>query len=92
MRDVASGKEIHDFRHSDHNKQARNNDTSRKSKYINYSAERQKILSHCHVVCTTLSGAGSKAFIESGKSGDKNIALIKMRITHPVRMFTASIT
>ena len=68
VRDVASGREIHDFRHSGKQKQGRKDDTSRKSRYINFNVERQKILSHCHVVCSTLSGAGSKAFIESGKS------------------------
>ena len=37
----------------------------RHSRFINYSAERQKKLSQCHVICTTLSGAGSKAFAEA---------------------------
>lgn len=71
VRDVASGRESHDFRHTGDNRRVRNDDASRnnrKSRYINYSVERQKILSQCHVVCSTLSGAGSKAFIESGKS------------------------
>uniref|UniRef100_A0A7S4S262 Helicase ATP-binding domain-containing protein n=1 Tax=Ditylum brightwellii TaxID=49249 RepID=A0A7S4S262_9STRA len=37
----------------------------RLSKNINYGQERRQILTKCHVVCTTLSGAGSKAFAES---------------------------
>jgi len=66
VRDIASGAETHDFRHTPKGKQKRKpTDSSRKSRYINFSAERQKILSQCHVICTTLSGAGSKAFIES---------------------------
>ncbi len=67
VRDVASGRETHDFRHtrSSHDKKGKRDHTSRKSRYINFNDERQKILSHCHVVCSTLSGAGSKAFIES---------------------------
>lgn len=65
VRDVAAGKEIYDFRSCDPANKMKTSDTTRKSRYINFNVERQKILSRCHVVCTTLSGAGSKAFIES---------------------------
>lgn len=65
VRDVAAGKEIYNFRSSDPINNMKSSDTARKSRYINFTVERQKILSRCHVVCTTLSGAGSKAFIES---------------------------
>ena len=79
--DVASGREIHDFRHS--NKKAqKKNDKGRKSRYINFNVERQKILSQCHVVCCTLSGAGSKAFIESGKATSRNMIKYEIEVFH----------
>ncbi len=63
--DVATGKDTHDFRHSGDFQQSKKRSSSRNSRHINFGEERQKILSKCHVVCTTLSGAGSKAFIDA---------------------------
>lgn len=61
---IAEGKERHDYAHrNDASKSV--SGKSRQSRFINYSAERQKILSECHVICTTLSGAGSKAFADA---------------------------
>ena len=38
---------------------------NRRNRNISYSRERRIILESCHVVCTTLNSAGSKAFIEA---------------------------
>ncbi len=64
VRDIAGGREVHDFAFHD-KKSSQHSNKGRKSRHINYNNERQKILSQCHVICTTLSGAGSKAFIEA---------------------------
>lgn len=72
VRDIAEGREIHDFAFAYHDRCIKNctKSKSKNSKFINYSAEREKILTQCHVVCTTLSGAGSKAFIEAASRED----------------------
>jgi len=46
----------------------------RKSKKTNYTVERRKILNNCHIVCTTLSSSGSKAFAESCSRDDFKIS------------------
>lgn len=43
---------------------------NRRDRHINYSRERRARLDNCHVVCTTLSSAGSKAFIEAVSRND----------------------
>ena len=61
---IADGREINDFAHSKASSKA-SSASNRHSRFINYSVERRKKLSGCHVICTTLSGAGSKAFAEA---------------------------
>lgn len=61
---IAEGRDKNDFAHRKDSARAPSS-TDRYSRCINYSVERQKKLSECHVICTTLSGAGSKSFAEA---------------------------
>jgi len=63
--DIACGKEVNDFAHRKDARSRVASSSKRQSRFINFSVERQKILSQCHVICTTLSGSGSKAFAEA---------------------------
>eukprot|EP00555_Chaetoceros_dichaeta_P006839 CAMPEP_0198276122 /NCGR_PEP_ID=MMETSP1447-20131203/65141_1 /TAXON_ID=420782 /ORGANISM="Chaetoceros dichaeta, Strain CCMP1751" /LENGTH=1046 /DNA_ID=CAMNT_0043971043 /DNA_START=168 /DNA_END=3305 /DNA_ORIENTATION=- len=66
VQDIARGKEVNDFAFREEYKaDSKDKHEKRKSRFVNFSVERQKILSRCHVVCCTLSGAGSKAFAEA---------------------------
>lgn len=66
VQDIARGKDVNDFAFSEEYKvDTKDKHEKRKSRFVNFSVERQKILSRCHVVCCTLSGAGSKAFAEA---------------------------
>ena len=61
---IANRREKHDFAHNRDSSEAYSS-IGRSSRSINSSTERQKRLSECHVICTTLSGAGSKSFTEA---------------------------
>jgi senataxin len=63
VRNVARGKEVNVFAYN--MDKATHDDNKRNSRFINYNLERQRILSQTHVVCCTLSGAGSKAFVDA---------------------------
>lgn len=63
---IASTREVNDYaHHKDDSATNLPSSAKRQSRFINYSHERQKKLSQSHVICTTLSGAGSKAFAEA---------------------------
>jgi len=67
---IAEGREINDFAHQKEFSKKSPQAQQRHSRFINYAMERQKKLSRCHVICTTLSGAGSKAFAEAVSRDD----------------------
>ena len=68
VRNIARGKEVNVFAYN--MEQATKDDNKRNSRFINYTSERQRILSQTHVVCCTLSGAGSKAFVDAVSRDD----------------------
>lgn len=61
---IADGREVNDYAHHKYASTSKSG-SNRHSRFINYSVERQKKLSECHIICTTLSGAGSKAFADA---------------------------
>ena len=64
LQNISRGKEINVFAFN-MEQEKKDDAKKRNSRFINYSVERQRILSQAHVICCTLSGAGSKAFVDA---------------------------
>jgi len=64
INEISAGREIKDFAVRSEPVE-KTFQAKRKRGTINSALERQKILSRSHVVCCTLSGAGSRTFIEA---------------------------
>jgi hypothetical protein len=65
INNIIAGREVKDFSVRSETEEINNFSSTRRRSVINASAERHKLLSRSHVVCCTLSGAGSRTFIES---------------------------
>ena len=63
---IAKKRELLNYNYAAYKESDPQNKLNRKNtKHISFSLERQKVLHDCHIVCCTLSGAGSKAFAEA---------------------------
>jgi superfamily I DNA and/or RNA helicase len=65
VNEISSGREVKGFGARSETEEKTYPSNKRKRGAVNSFVERQKILSRSHVVCCTLSGAGSRTFIEA---------------------------
>ena len=65
VNEICAGREVKDFASRCETDEKLYPASKRKKSTVNSSLERQKILSRSHIVCCTLSGAGSRTFIEA---------------------------
>ncbi len=66
VENIAKKRETLNYNYTAYKESESQNKLNRKNtKHISFSLERQKVLHDCHIVCCTLSGAGSKAFAEA---------------------------